>query len=71
MVLIMGEFIGFVWVISRGNSLLSALRRSNTEWSAGFIDTASRVQANVGALFMEKTSLTIKARGVIDTSILG
>lgn len=62
----MGEFIGFVWVITRGNSLLSALRRSNTDWSAGFIDTASRAKANVGALFTEKTCLTIKARGVND-----
>lgn len=37
--LITGEFIGLVRVITCPNSLLPARQRANTEGSAGFIDT--------------------------------
>lgn len=39
LVLIKGEFIGCVWVITCGNSLLSTLRHSNMGGSARFTDT--------------------------------
>lgn len=39
LVLITGEFIGLVWVITCGNSLLSALRRSDMEGCAWLTHT--------------------------------
>lgn len=62
----MGDFIGFVWVITCGNSLLSAHQRSTRKVLQGSSThkQASHVQAHVGALYVQKTWFTIKARGV-------